>query len=316
MTRTWKNTEEVGTEAALFKIRRELNPCPVVATFTVDGEPISKARARFTKRGNKTVAYTPEKTKAGEQMMAWKFRAAAKGWKVNDTDYFGVTALFFNETRQRRDVDNMVKLILDGLNGICWKDDNQVTEISARKMFRTPKGQARTEVMVYWLGPSEHDKLTKPCKFCGKEFETWPSLIEKAVYCSPECRTAHRIERRKTNCINCGEEFLAPGETKIADRKFCSRECQSDYGRVRINCAICDAEFETVRSWAKDRNYCSDECRREQDRRVHKERRSKHFPGTCLVCGAGTTRKEYRRCNPCKRAGKAIPDPQNQPTII
>ena len=310
MRREWKSTDEVGTEAALFKIRRELHPAPVIATFTVDGEPISKSRARFTKRGSKTVAYTPEKTKAGEQMVAGKFRDAVKGWKVHRDDYLGVTALFFNGTRQRRDVDNMVKLILDGLNGTCWADDSQVTEISARKVFGTPKDQARTEVMIYWLGPSALDRLTKPCKFCGKEFETWPSLMELAVYCSPECREGHRIERRKTSCLNCGEAFLATGEKNAATRKYCSKACQSEYGHVLVNCAICGTELETFRSWSKKRSYCSDECRREQDRRAHRKRRSKHFPGTCLVCGAGTTRKEYKRCNPCKLAGHPIPEEQ------
>ena len=34
----------------------------LVAEWSVPGEPVSKARARFTKHGSKTVAYTPEMT--------------------------------------------------------------------------------------------------------------------------------------------------------------------------------------------------------------------------------------------------------------
>ena len=34
---------------------------------------------------------------------------------------------------QRPDVDNLIKTVLDGLNGIAWKDDAQVIEVTGRK---------------------------------------------------------------------------------------------------------------------------------------------------------------------------------------
>lgn len=36
---------------------------------------------------------------------------------------------------KKPDIDNIVKSILDGLNGVAWIDDAQVTEISARKYW-------------------------------------------------------------------------------------------------------------------------------------------------------------------------------------
>ena len=33
------------------------------------------------------------------------------------------------------DLDNMVKAVFDGLNGIAWIDDKQVIEESSRKMY-------------------------------------------------------------------------------------------------------------------------------------------------------------------------------------
>ncbi|MCW2899302.1 MAG: RusA family crossover junction endodeoxyribonuclease, partial [Streptosporangiaceae bacterium] len=84
----------------------------VVARFTVDGEPVSKARPRFATKGSKNQTYTPQKTRDAEQVVAWKFRATAPGHKPNSEHTYGVTALFVSGTRHRRDVDNMLKLIL------------------------------------------------------------------------------------------------------------------------------------------------------------------------------------------------------------
>ena len=36
---------------------------------------------------------------------------------------------------QRPDVDNLIKTVLDGLNGIAWKDDAQVVSVSGEKVW-------------------------------------------------------------------------------------------------------------------------------------------------------------------------------------
>tara|TARA_R110000823_G_scaffold106146_3_gene224651 strand:+ start:276 stop:563 length:288 start_codon:yes stop_codon:yes gene_type:complete len=54
---------------------------------------------------------------------------------------------FFNGNRRRRDIDNMVKLILDALNGVAFVDDVQVVGLEAHK-FQTVKERARTEVVL------------------------------------------------------------------------------------------------------------------------------------------------------------------------
>jgi len=116
-----------------------------VARFTVNGEPAAKERPRVTARGT----YTPDRTQAAEQVIGWMFRQAAPRHQPGPATEYGVTALFLCGTRRRRDVDNMLKLVLDGLNGIAWLDDAQVTEVSARKV--TCAAEARTEVTVYEL---------------------------------------------------------------------------------------------------------------------------------------------------------------------
>lgn len=117
----------------------------LVARFTVPGEPFSKARARVV-HGH---AFTPERTRVAEAGIAWAFRAVAGSYTPTvDTDY-AVHVEFYAATRQRRDIDNMLKLVLDGLNGLAWPDDSQVTRVSARKSYVASRDEARTEVAVF-----------------------------------------------------------------------------------------------------------------------------------------------------------------------
>lgn len=121
----------------------------VVAQFTVGGEPVSKARARVGKHGT----YTPEKTAAAEEKIGWEFRRAVGPHEPDAEHLYAVTAAFYSATRRRRDVDNMLKLVLDAMNKVAWKDDAQVVEIAARKAICVA-GDARTEITLYQLDPS------------------------------------------------------------------------------------------------------------------------------------------------------------------
>jgi len=273
----------------------------LVATFTIIGEPVSKSRARFTKRGSKMVSYTPQKTLDGERAMAAAYRAVAGSHELDKEATFAVHAHFQAGTRQRRDVDNMVKLILDGLNEVAWPDDNQVTEIAARKSWGA-KADACTMVSIYRIG--EMRRPTRACIRCEAPFltyESWEADPNSKKYCSTDCAYKHRVEKKARTCKKCGADFQAHGET--LDTAYCSKECNYEDKRADTSCAICEKAINIQRCHLKARNYCSDECRRTQDNETHKARKSKYFPGTCGVCGAGTTRKEYKRCNPCKLMG-------------
>lgn len=115
--------------------------------FTVYGKPEGKARPRFS-NGH---AYTPAKTKDYEQAIAWAYKAA--GGKLN-TGYITVNVKAFYKipkaaTKEKRgmiergflkpslkpDIDNVIKAVLDGLNGIAYGDDSQVIKISGEKLY-------------------------------------------------------------------------------------------------------------------------------------------------------------------------------------
>jgi Holliday junction resolvase RusA-like endonuclease len=266
----------------------------------VQGEPISKARARFTKRGSKVVSYTPQKTLDGEAAIAHAFREVISDHEKDAEATYAVHAHFINGTRQRRDVDNMVKLILDGLNDVAWPDDNQVTEIAARKSWAT-KAEARTEVVIYRIG--QMNRPTQACLYCSEPFlmyDSWRDSPTGKKYCSPKCCYAHRVAKKERTCEQCAKGFQAWGESH--ETKYCSKECNYAAKRVDIPCAHCGEVFNIQRCHGKKPSFCSTECRAT----ATKERRSKYFPGTCTHCGGGTTRKEYTRCQPCKTSQEGV----------
>ena len=114
-----------------------------VARYSIEGEPASKERPRFSGKGT----YTPAATTKAELAVGWKFREAARGHQAEAGADYGVAARFFCGNRRRRDIDNMLKLVLDALNGVAWADDSQVTEVSASKAY--DPAAARTEIVVY-----------------------------------------------------------------------------------------------------------------------------------------------------------------------
>ena len=112
---------------------------PRAYLFTLEGEPIVKGRPRFTRSGH---AYTPKATKDAEARVADAYQGDMF------TGNIGVELHFFQGSRARKDIDNMVKLVLDGLNGVAWPDDVQVSVCLARRVY-TVKDKARTVVRVF-----------------------------------------------------------------------------------------------------------------------------------------------------------------------
>jgi len=290
-----------ATVTLTFKVPDDPPTPTLVASFVVEGEPVSKARARFTGYGSKIRSYTPQKTMDAERGMALAFIAAGGSFEPDREVTFAVEAVFHNATRQRRDVDNMLKLVLDGLNNVAWVDDTQVMRVVGSKEFVDAKTDARTEVLVYKVG--HMNRITRDCARCGNAFITYRSTASQR-FCSRECHLESRLEARARTCEHCGKDW-DPGKPGSKAR-FCSAACRHDGTRAVIPCDICGKKFKVHRSWVHDINYCSSACVIKGSIGDRDSRKTTHFPGMCGICGAGTTRKEYKRCNPCKLAGKPI----------
>jgi Holliday junction resolvase RusA-like endonuclease len=287
-------TDPGDAPPVVWKLHREIGDPQILAHLTIDGEPVSKARARFTNRGSKSRAYTPEKTKQAEQNVAAHFRRTVPGWRPHGLHGFGVMAVFFTESFQRRDVDNMIKLILDACNKVVWEDDVQVTEVSGRVVRGVD--DPRTEIAIY-ITPSSA-RPTKPCEHCGTPFDVYKSQGARR-FCDRACGTAWRQEQRRRSCPECGTDFFPKPSQQDA---HCSRACADKATRVLVPCAQCGTEYSVPQSIARRRgnNYCSDDCKAA----FWRGRRPSTAKGTCAVCGGPTSKKTYRRCNPCKQAGR------------
>lgn len=276
-----------GDDAACFLLRREIANVQIVARFTVDGEPVSKARARFTKAGH---SYTPDATRAAEVKVAWRFRAASKCTSPDSENTFGVFGIFFSATRQRRDVDNMLKLLLDGLNKVAWADDNQVTEVSGRKELIDEPEHARTEVVIYRLGPIQHRMSS--CEHCGKSYPAYRSQKGRR-FCSRECDLKRRAVARQKACPNCQATF-DPAHSR---QKYCSSDCHRAGHSVESTCVECGKAF---KRWASQASRSVDACSPECRQAYWRKHRAKAAQGTCEHCGGPTSKKAYVRCRACR----------------
>lgn len=111
--------------------------------FVIPGRPHGKRRPRVAlRRGNRVVTYTPRETREYEERVAWEARAAA----VTMID--GPVALrmwLYSKGRRRADIDNAAKSIMDGLNGVAYRDDSQVVALHVYAMTGTPE---RVEVEI------------------------------------------------------------------------------------------------------------------------------------------------------------------------
>jgi len=133
-------------------------------SITVPGEPVAKARPRFTKNGH---VYTPKKTAVYEQVIGLHARAAMKGHKIltgavrlSVTAYMPIpqswslkqkTKAMAGQLRhtKRPDLSNIIKSVEDALNGIVYADDAQIDRYGeSRKAFSSIP---RTEITVETL---------------------------------------------------------------------------------------------------------------------------------------------------------------------
>ncbi|MDR1364882.1 MAG: RusA family crossover junction endodeoxyribonuclease [Oscillospiraceae bacterium] len=134
--------------------------------FTINGEPFGKERPRFNVKGFKVFTYTPTKTSNYEKTIRKEFREkVGVNFKekiplgVKITAYYAIpkhtpkdwirkmNAGLLLPTK-KPDLDNIVKVIFDALNGVCYYDDVQVCKLNIEKFYsENPRVEVEIEDM-------------------------------------------------------------------------------------------------------------------------------------------------------------------------
>lgn len=128
---------------------------PPSVAFIVPGDPQGKGRPRIGKVGQHARMFTPKKTASYEGLVALAAQQAMAGhaplegpvsatllvdcrvpesWSARKREA-ALTGAVMPTTKP--DTDNVIKAIFDGCNGVAWRDDVQVVDLTVRKRYST-----------------------------------------------------------------------------------------------------------------------------------------------------------------------------------
>ena len=133
--------------------------------LTIPGEVVPQGRPRFARTKTGVRTYDPARSREYKSFVQW---STFQLWPEKPLDgplsvrivqYRAIPASWSKKRRTealsgiirptgRPDLDNVVKAILDSLNGRMWRDDSQVVSLHAEKRYsETP----RAEVEIEWV---------------------------------------------------------------------------------------------------------------------------------------------------------------------
>ena len=127
--------------------------------FEIPGAPVAKGRPKFSTYGGFPKAYTPAKTRNAEAFVKKCFLEQVKDFKMPNKGPIMLYIVFFMPVptsiskkkhkelvekqawhTKKPDLDNLVKLVNDALNGVAWEDDGCISFTQAIKCYgATPK---------------------------------------------------------------------------------------------------------------------------------------------------------------------------------
>ena len=272
------------------------DPSDIYINLELDIEPVPKGRPRTaaaeysTANGVRTKTrdartYTPKATSDYQASVGWLLRKA--GIRRNDTDDLGVYIVFHVRGQQRRDIDNLIKSLLDGCNGVAWRDDQQVTRVVAEVVRDSDRPRVRLVAYVA-------RRRARSCRNCGRAL-TPRQITSDQIYCSMSCYGTTQREGTNRVCVTCGTVVWRNNEKAGAQDTFCSPACRT---ARRLKCRQCGEPTKNPPSTR--RSFCSPVCS-EAWHRAKKPGAKSYRRGTCVKCGAPTAKpdSESPRCRAC-----------------
>ena len=138
-----------------------------IVTVHVEGAPVAQPRPRVRVAGRRPHAYVP----ASHGVHAWRKLCASRvrqvapvrGWPIPKPEAVSVALTFTRESPKRKrphwtvkpDLDNMVKSVLDALNGVVYEDDSQVVKCTSVKRYGTDVGVL---IVIRWGGSHDYGR--------------------------------------------------------------------------------------------------------------------------------------------------------------
>lgn len=101
-----------------------------ICAFEIDCNPLPKERPRTIRRKGKSITFTPKRTRKYEAYVA-ELAEQAMGDREPETGLIAVRLVFYR-ARRDADIDNCVKSCMDSIQGIVFKNDNQVVDLHAQ----------------------------------------------------------------------------------------------------------------------------------------------------------------------------------------
>ena len=133
--------------------------------FKVLGKPRGKQRPRMCVRFGKQITYTPKQTSEYEKLVKASYMAVSKMFFKKDIPLeIDITAFFNGKysdndwATKKPDSDNIIKIVLDGLNKVAYHDDAQICKLSFEKKYSEIP---RVEVKIKSLEEKTDMKTTK-----------------------------------------------------------------------------------------------------------------------------------------------------------
>lgn len=129
--------------------------------FAIPGPPKGKDRPQFNRQTG--TVFTPAPTKHYEQAVQAAYLNASQYMAEKDqpmaiyvTAFVEIPASDTKKKKERKllgflkpvkkpDVDNILKIVMDGLNGIAYPDDKQITDAHVKKRYSS---EPRVEVVL------------------------------------------------------------------------------------------------------------------------------------------------------------------------
>ena len=203
----------------------------------VDGEPKSKARPRFSRKGH---AYTPKETAISEAKLALHIGSMMKGKTLGCP--VAIVAIFYRPNYQRIDADNLMKLVLDaGTKAHAWVDDSYIT--AQMSLVELDVKRPRTVIAIAETVSTLDRSRRFVCTVCGIAFNRQgiAAMAHPPKFCSRPCRyKGYAKTRAEVRCARCNCVF----KRSRAGQRWCSRICAAQDPITRMK-----REFQ--RPWPK-----------------------------------------------------------------